>query len=129
MQLVRPHLVHGGNHAAQNVVEAVVGARALYGLDVARLGHHADGRAVARAVRAHVAGVPRGVREANGAEVHLLLNVQDCRGQAAGLLRVGLQQVICDALGGLGAHARQSAKLVQQALQGPPVVRCDHAAP
>ena len=122
MELLGADLVHGADDAAQHVVEAMVAARALDGLHVARLGDHADGGAVARGVRADVARLARGVAEADGAEVYLLLDLEDGLRQAAGLLGIGLKQVVRNALGRLGTNARQPAQLVQQPLERTPVV-------
>ena len=123
MQLLGTNLVHGADHAAQYVVEAVVAARTLDRLDVARLAHHADAGGIAHRVLADGALVGRGVVKAAAAKVDLLLDLQDGLGQAARLLGVGLQQVIGDALGRLGTNARQTAQLIEQFLQ---TVICTH---
>ena len=117
VQLLGTNLVHGTDHAAQYVVETVVAARALDRLDVARLAHHADASGVAHRILADGALVGRGVVKATAAKVDLLLNLQDGLGQAAGLLGIGLEQVIGDALGRLGTNARQTAQLIEQFLQ------------
>ena len=49
--------------------------------------------------------------------MNLLLYLQNGLGQAARLLGVGLQQVVGDALGRLGANARQATQLIEQFLQ------------
>ena len=117
VQLLGADLVHGADHAAQHMVEAVVAARALNRLDVARLANHADAGGIAHRVLADGALVGRGVVKATAAKVHLLLDLQDGLGQAAGLLGIGLEQVIGDALGRLGTNARQAAQLIEQFLQ------------
>ena len=117
VQLLGANLVHGTDHAAQYVVETVVAARALDCLDVARLAHHANASGVAHRVLADGALIGRGVVKATAAKVDLLLDLQDGLGQAAGLLGIGLQQVIGDALGRLGTNARQTAQLIEQFLQ------------
>ena len=117
VQLLGANLVHGTDHAAQYVVEAVVAARALDRLDIARLAHHANASGIAHRVLADGALVGRGVVKAAAAKVDLLLDLQDGLGQAARLLGVGLQQVIGDALGRLGTNARQTAQLIEQFLQ------------
>ena len=122
VQLLGANLVHGTDHAAQYVVEAVVAARALDRLHVARLADDADRGAVAARVLADVALLARGVREAHGAEVHLLLDLEDRAGKAPCLLGVGLEQVVRDALGRLRADAREPAQLVQKTLQRVAVV-------
>ena len=123
VQLLGANLVHGTDHAAQYVVEAVVAARALDRLDIARLAHHANASGIAHRVLADGALVGRGVVKAAAAKVDLLLDLQDGLGQAARLLGVGLQQVIGDALGRLGTNARQTAQLIEQFLQ---TVICTH---
>ena len=117
VQLLGPNLVHGADHPAEHVVEAMVAARALDSRDVARLAHHADARGIARGILADGALVGGGVVEAPAAEVHLLLHHQDGVGQAARLLGVRLQQVVGNALGALGANARQAAQLIEKNLQ------------
>ena len=49
--------------------------------------------------------------------MHFLLNLQNGLGQAACLLGVGLEQVVGDALGRLGANTRQAPQLIEQFLQ------------
>ena len=117
VQLLGTDLVHGADHAAQHVVEAVVAARALNRLDIARLTHHADAGGVAHRVLANGALVSGGVIKAAAAKMHFLLNLQNGLGQAAGLLGIGLEQVVGDALGRLGANARQATQLIEQFLQ------------
>ena len=117
VQLLGANLVHGTDHAAQYVVETVVAARALNRLDIARLAHHANASGVAHRILTDGALVGRGVVKAAAAKVNLLLNLQDGLGQAARLLGVSLQQVIGDALGRLGANARQAAQLIEQFFQ------------
>ena len=56
----------------------------------------------------------------------LLLYLENRRSQPARLLRVGLEEVVRDALGGLWANARQPAQLVEEALQRVPVVKLVH---
>ena len=68
---------------------------------------------IAATVGADVAGVARGVVEADGAEVDLLLDVEDRVGEATRRLDVGSQEVIGDALRGLRADARKPAQLVE----------------
>ena len=99
------------------MVQAMVAARALDCLDVARLAHHANASGIAHRVLADGALVGRGVVKAAAAKVDLLLDLQDGLGQAAGLLGIGLEQVIGDALGRLGTNARQTAQLIEQFLQ------------
>ena len=123
MQLLGTDLVHGANHAAQHMVEAVVAARALDCLDVARLAHHANASGIAHRVLADGALVGCGVVKAAAAKMHFLLDLQNGLGQAAGLLGIGLKQVVGDALGRLGANARQTAQLIEQFLQ---TVICTH---
>ncbi len=84
------------------MVETVIAARALNRLDIARLTHHANASGIAHRVLADGALVGRGVVKATAAKVDLLLNLQDGLGQAAGLLGIGLEQVVGDALGDLG---------------------------
>lgn len=116
-QLLGTDLVHGADHAAEHMVQAVVGTRALDGLHVARLAHHADAGAVAHAVHADGALVGRSVVEAAAAEVHVFLYVEDGLGQTARLLGIGFEQVVGDALRALGANARQTAQLIEQPLK------------
>ena len=47
----------------------------------------------------------------------LLFDLEDGLGQTPRLLSVGLQKVIGDALGALGADARQAPQLVEEFLQ------------
>ena len=115
-QLLGPDLIHGADDAAQHMVQAAIRAGALDGRDVARLAHHADAGAVARHVLADRALVVRGVVEAAAAKVHLLLHLQDGMRQATGLLGIGLEEVIGDALGRLGADAREPAQLIEKNL-------------
>ena len=49
--------------------------------------------------------------------MNLLLHLQNRMGQPARLLGVRLQQVICDALGGLRANAREPPQLIEEYLQ------------
>ena len=105
------------------MVETVVAARALDRLDVARLAHNANASGIAHRVLADGALVGRGVVKAAAAKVDLLLDLQDGLGQAAGLLGIGLEQVIGDALGRLGTNARQTAQFIEQFLQ---TVICTH---
>ena len=99
------------------MVQAVVAARTLNRLDVARLAHHANAGGIAHRILADRALVGRGVVKAAAAKVDLLLNLQDGLGQATGLLGIGLEQVIGDALGRLGTDARQAAQFIEQFLQ------------
>jgi hypothetical protein len=99
------------------MVQAMVAARALDCLDVARLAHHANASGVAHRILADGALVGRGVVKAAAAKVNLLLNLQNGLGQAARFLGIGLEQVIGDALSRLGANARQAAQLIEQFLQ------------
>ena len=122
VQLVGADLVHGADDAAEHVIEAAIRARALDRLHVARLADDADHGAVAAQVLADVALLARGVREAHGAEVHLLLDLEDRAGKAPCLLGVGLEQVVRDALSRLRADAREPAQLVQKTLQRVAVV-------
>lgn len=90
------------------------GTRPLDRRDVSRLGDDADARLVAARVLADVAALARGVAEADGAEVDLLLDVENRLGKAAGLLGVRAEDVVGDALGALGANARKPAQLIEQ---------------
>ena len=47
----------------------------------------------------------------------LLFDLQNGLGQTTGLLGIGLEQVIGNALGRLGTNARQAAQLIEQFLQ------------
>jgi hypothetical protein len=117
MQLLGTDLVHGADHTAQHMVQAMIAARTLDCLDVARLAHHANASGIAHRVLADGALVGRGVVKATAAKVDLLLDLQNSLCQAAGLLGISLEQVIGDALGRLGADARQTAQLIEQFLQ------------
>ena len=81
VQLVGTLALHGVDHAAQHVVDALEGARTLDGAHVAGLGHHADARGVAARVGADGAHLARGVVEAMRAEVHRALHVHEGVGQ------------------------------------------------
>ena len=91
MQLLRTDLVHGADHAAEHVVQAVVAARALDGGHITRLANHADARAIAHAVHADGALVGRSVVKATAAEVHVLFHIEDGLRQTACLLGVGFE--------------------------------------
>ena len=116
MQLLGADLVHRADHAAEYMIETVIGPRALDRRDVARLPHHADACGVARGVLADGALVTRGVVKATAAKMNLLLDGKDGVGQAARFLNVRFQQVIRDALGRLGTNARKSAQLIEKNL-------------
>ena len=68
----------------------------------------------------------KGIAEADGAEVDLPLHVQDRAREPTRRLGVGLQDVVGDALGGLGADARKPPQLVKQSLERPAVVGFRH---
>lgn len=124
MQLLRADLVDGADDPSEHVVQAAIAPGPLDRRDVARLGDHADARRVARRVPADGALVLGRVVEAPAAEVHLLLDRQDGVGQAAGLLDIGFQQIVRDALRRLGPDARKPAQLVEEDLQ---TAVCAHA--
>ena len=95
----------------------MVAARALDRLDIAWLAHHANAGGITHRILANGALVGRSVVKATAAKVDLLLDLQDGLGQAAGLLGIGLEQVIGDALGRFGTNTRQATQLIEQFLQ------------
>ena len=125
MKLVGADLVHGADHAAQHVVQAVVAAGALNRRDVARLAHHADPVAVAGHVLADGALIAGGVVEAAAAEVDLVFDHENGVGKTAGLLGIRLEEVIRDALSALGTDAGQAAQLIEENLK---TAVCTHNA-
>jgi len=88
------------------VVEALELLGPLDGDRVAGLLHHAHQRGVATGVAAEVAQLALGDVEAATAPPHPLLDLLDGAGQAPGVLRGDLEDVVRDPLRRLGAHAR-----------------------
>ncbi len=116
MELVGPDAVDRRDGAAEHVVAAAELLGALDRDDVLVLLHDAQHRLVAPRVTADAALLVLGDVEADRAEPHPGLDLEQHLGQPAYVGRLGLQQVERDALRSLGTHARQSAELVDQVL-------------
>ena len=65
VQVIRPHVVHGGDHPVEHVVEPLVLPGPLHGHHLLRLGHHTDD-----------GGVPLGAGADAAGAVHLPQNLQ-----------------------------------------------------
>src|SRR6478609_4000559 len=115
-QLVGPDAVDRRDRPAQHVVAALELAGALDSHDVLVLLDHAQHRLVAPRVAADPALVVLGDVEADRAELHARLDLDQHVGQPAYVDRVGLQEVERDPLRALGPHAREPAELVDEVL-------------
>ena len=86
MQVVRPYMVHGGQHAVEHVVAAAVLAAALNGDDITGICHHADGGVVPLGVGTDGAQPAGGEVLAGGTKGDAALGVGDGIGEGLGLL-------------------------------------------
>ncbi len=102
----------------QDVVAAAEGAGALDGQHVERLLDDAQQPGVAGVVVADDAGVILGDVETDRAELGVLLQVLQGRGQVEGLVVGGAQQVEGQARGRLGADAGQAGEFIDEPLDG-----------
>ena len=112
MQVVGPHVVHGGEHAVEHVVVPPVLPAALNGDHVAGVSHHADGALIPLLVGADGAQPPGGEILAHRAQRHAALGVGDGVGERLRLLSGETQHMERQTLGGLIAHARQTGELL-----------------
>ena len=86
-QVIRPHVVHRGNYAVENVVQPMVFAGALHGDDVLGVRHHADQGVVPLGAGTEGAGaVPLSEVLADGAAGHRAFGVEDGGGKGLRLL-------------------------------------------
>ena len=115
-QLVGSDAVDRRDRAAEHVVAAAELAGALDRDDVLVLLDHAQHARVAPRVAADPALLVLGDVEADAAELHLRLDLDQHVGEPAYVGGVGLQQVERDPLRALGTDARQPAELVDQVL-------------
>ena len=112
VQIIGPHVVHGGQHAVKHMVTAAVFPTALDGDHVPGIGHHADGGIVALLVGADGAQAAGGQVLTHGAEGHVALGVHDGVGKGPGLLLRQGQHIEGQSLGGFIAYARQAGELL-----------------
>src|SRR6185295_4624974 len=103
-----------GERAQEDVVQAVILARALDRLDVERLLDDAEQLSVALRVGADPARLAGGDRVAQRAVEELLLDLDDRLGKRLRLCRRDLQQVVGEAGRGLRADARQAGQLADE---------------
>src|SRR5215470_3115571 len=115
-QILRADPVDGADRTTQDMVTAAEFADFLNRSHVLRLLDHADHREVTAGIPADPALLLLGHVAAYPAEPHPLGDLDQHRGQAAHVGRVGAQQVEGDALGALGPDAGQPAELVDEAL-------------
>ena len=118
LQPVRPDAVDRRDRPVEDVVEALELARPLEGEDVERLLDDAQPRLVAHRVAADRAQRLVADVEAAIAEDDLVADVDERRGQRPRLRVGGAQQVVGQALGGLGADARQARERLDQPRDG-----------
>ena len=123
VQVARLHAVDGTERTAEYVVEALEGARALYGQDVRRLLDHAQHAWVSAPVRADHAQLAFGEVEALAAEADLLLDLDDSLRQRQDVLGPLAQYVVGETLRRPRAYAGQLGKLVDKARDR----RCVHS--
>ena len=118
LKIVRPHVVHGGQHAVEHVVMAVELPAALDSQHVTGVGHHADDRLVPLGVGAHAAQAARRQVAAHRAQRHAPLGLDNGVGEAFRLLHGQIQHVEGQTLGGFSADARQTGELLHQLFKG-----------
>jgi len=115
-QVVRPDALDRADRAAEHVIAAAELAGLLDREDVLRLLDHAQHGLVAPGVAADPALVSLGDVEADPAEPHLVLDLEQDLGQPTHVGLIGLKQVERDPLGALGTDAGESAELVDEVL-------------
>ena len=118
VQVIRPHVVHGGDHPVEHVVEPLVLPGPLHGHHVLRVGHHTDD-----------GGVPLGAGEDGAGAVPLRqmlthrtavdggLGGQNGLGKGGGVLLWEGEDVERQPLGGFDADAGQAGELLHQIFQ------------
>ena len=112
VQVVGPHVVHGGQYAVEHVIAAAVLPAALDGDDIPGVGHHAYRGVVPLLIGAYRAQPPSGEILAHRAQGDAALGIGNGVGEGLCLLRGQGQYVKGQPLGGLIAHARQTGELL-----------------
>ena len=118
LETVRPDAVDRRDRAMEDVVEALELGRPLEREDVERLLDHAQLEHVARLVAADRAERRVADVEAALAEHDLVAHGDERRGERPGIRVGGAQEVVGQALGGLGPDARQARERLDQASDG-----------
>ena len=103
----------------KHVIQAPVRPGPFEGHQVATFFHHADLVLVALGVGADLARRGIGEVAAQIAEHQAVPRLQDSLGQRPGLLFREPDDVVCDALGALGADAGQPVELIYKPAEGP----------
>ena len=125
-QLIGTDAVGGRYRPVQHVIVATELARALDGADVAWLLDDRQQMGVSVRVGADGAELAGRKVKATRTEVHRLFDLDERVGQALGVDRITVKQMVGDALRAFGADPRQALKLIEQLLYGQRLV---HRAP
>ena len=118
-QVVRPHPIHRGDHAVENVVQAIILAGALHGDDILGLRHHADGVLLPLIAGANGTGaVTLGQILTDRTGMHPILGIQNGLGKLGGLIPRQAQHIEGQPLGALGSNTGQTGELLHQFFHG-----------
>ena len=117
-KVVRAHMVHGGEHAVEDVVQPVIFPGALHRHHVSGVGHHAHRGGVPPGTGADAAGaVPFGEILAHRAACNGTSCGEDCLSEGVRLLRGQIQHMEGQPLGGFGTDAGEAVEVLHQRLQ------------
>ena len=112
--IVRPYAVHGRNHAAQHVIQALEFAHALDGVYIAWVAHHTNYVPAALGIRAQFAQLRVRIIPAHRASVYLLFRVENRHGKVAHARLVQGEDMERQPLRSLLADAREPRELPGQ---------------
>ncbi len=118
VELLRTNAVHGRDQATQDMVLALELTGFFDRNHITGVRHDTEGLAIAIGGRADVADRFRREVEADRAEPHLLLGVEESLGKGLDLRLGPFEQVEGKALGTFGADAGEPLELVDEASEG-----------
>ncbi len=106
-ELIGADAVHGGNHAAEDMVAAPIFAGFFEGNHIAGIGDDAEGMGVTGAIATNRTNRLRRQMKTGLAQAHLMAGIDDRRRQLLRLCRWPFENMQGETLGRLGANAGQ----------------------